>query len=262
MIQEKARIVEHQQIAPNYYKLTLLSHYISSNTLPGQFIEIRVCDFTVCPLLRRPFSIHGTNKDKKTIEILYEVVGLGTEVLTKHQIGQELDILGPLGNGFTIKKKGKIAILVSGGMGVAPLKALAEHIKAPARYVFMGCKKMDQVVCEKDFSKLGFEVQVATENGSAGKKGLVTDILNGFIDSAQPSELNEINIYACGPKAMLKAVSEIAQQKKLNCQISMEAYMACGIGACKGCAVKTTKGMKMVCKDGPVFPAQEIIWPI
>lgn len=256
MIQEDSVILDHKRLTSRYFKLTLSSKYISSHAAPGQFVNVRVSENTA-PLLRRPFSIHRADPAKQIIEILYEIVGHGTELLSQKKIGESLNILGPLGNGFNIgQNHNKTAILVGGGMGIAPLLFLAEALKNKIEtiYVLIGGKNAESVLCEDRFRQLGAEVSSATEDGSHGKKGLVSDVLLGLIS------IQLTAIYACGPYAMLKAIAEIAFQKKIECYVSMESYMACGIGACKGCPIKTKGGYKMVCKDGPVFDASEIVW--
>jgi len=262
-IQEKCRILDHQKVGPSYFKLTLVSPYISSHAKPGQFVEVR-CSDSYEPLLRRPISIHRISAEHKTFELLYEVVGKGTELLANSSIGEELDILGPLGEGFRIIPKKQVHILVGGGLGVAPLLGLAETLKSlgeKAVYILIGAKTKECVHCEANFSKVTDQVLVSTDDGTHGKKGLISDLLLDTIDSAIRTPNSALTmIYACGPKVMLKAVSEIAQQKKIDCQLSMEERMACGIGACKGCAIKTKSGYKMVCKDGPVFDSKEITW--
>jgi len=267
-IQEKCRILDHQKLSPKYLKLILSSAYISSHAEPGQFINVR-CGEGYEPLLRRPFSLHRISKEHKTFELLYEIVGEGTERLSRYTVGGEIDVLGPLGEGFKIDPKKQIAVLAGGGMGVAPLLALAEQIAQDklltthtyALYIMIGGKNRDCVLCEEDFRKVSDQVLTATDDGSYGKKGLITDLLLDFLDNQLPtSNFQKTTIYACGPKAMLRAISEIAYQKRIDCQISTEEHMACGIGACKGCPTKTKSGLKMVCKDGPVFDAKEIIW--
>ena len=195
---------------------------------------------------------------------MYEVLGQGTRVLRDCKVGERLSILGPLGKGFDIDMGKKSALLVGGGIGIAPLYALASSLvtrySSPVN-VFIGARSANAILCEQDFKDLGAQVITATDDGTHGNKGFASDILLDFISN----QLSTINfplstIYSCGPHPMLKAVAEIAFQKKIDCQISTEAYMACGIGACKGCAVKTKSGYKMACKDGPVFDAKELIW--
>ncbi|MDD5593978.1 MAG: dihydroorotate dehydrogenase electron transfer subunit [Candidatus Margulisbacteria bacterium] len=259
-IQEKCRIQDHQKVGPRHFKLTLLSQYIASHAQPGQFVNVRCSDGSD-PLLRRPISLHRINPEHGVFELLYEVVGKGTEMLTKYFVGEELDVLGPLGNGFSVDPKKKIHLMVGGGMGIAPLRALGESIKGGARYVFLGAKTKEALVCGEKCGEIADQIALATDDGTTGKKGLVSDILLDFIENQLTAyNLPLTAIYACGPRPMLKAIAEIAVQKKIDCQLSMEERMACGIGACKGCAIKTKDGFKMVCKDGPVFDAKEIVW--
>ncbi|KAF0133830.1 MAG: dihydroorotate dehydrogenase electron transfer subunit [Candidatus Saganbacteria bacterium] len=251
MIQEDALVLDQKQISDKYFKLTLKSQFISNNSKPGQFVNVKVSP-SITPLLRRPISIHKINKENNSFDLLYEIVGAGTEILSKRKVGEKISVLGPLGNGFTIKNTP--ALLVAGGMGVAPLYFLAEEMKKASidAVILIGGKRSDSINCEEDFKKLGFNVFVTTEDGSKGEKGLIINLLR--------NHLNRQAIYACGPKAMLKEISKMAAHKKIGCQVSMESYMACGIGSCKGCAVKTKSGYQMACKDGPVFNAEEIIW--
>lgn len=258
-IQEKCRILDHQQIAPRHCKLTLLSKYISSHAEPGQFVNVK-CSETYDPLLRRPLSIHRFSQEHERFELLYEIVGKGTEILSKQSVGSELDVLGPLGNGFKIDPSKKTHILVGGGMGIAPLLGLAERL-AGVVYVLIGAKTRDLVLGEADFRKITDQVLISTDDGSYGKKGYVSDVLLEFLNSEiRNSEFGNCSIYACGPTLMLKAVADIAFQKQIDCQLSMEQHMACGIGTCLGCVIQTKAGYKKVCDDGPVFAAEEIIW--
>jgi dihydroorotate dehydrogenase electron transfer subunit len=182
--------------------------------------------------------------------------------LSRRKPGDILDIIGPLGNGFSLKK-GR-AIIVAGGVGVAPLVFLAEKLislRAKSSElraeVLIGAKTKNHILCEKEFKDLGLNVTIATDDGSRGFKGRVTEALD-YLLRAKSRELP--TIYACGPAPMLKAVSAIAKKHKIPAQLSLEAHMACGIGACLGCVVKTTQGFKRVCKEGPVFGSQELIW--
>ncbi|MBI5199762.1 MAG: dihydroorotate dehydrogenase electron transfer subunit [Nitrospirae bacterium] len=245
---------------------------------PGQFFMIKV-GRNNDPLLRRPLSIHRLIS-ADTVQILYRVRGKGTRVLSKRVLGERLDILGPLGKGFEIPSQINEAILVAGGVGIAPLFPLAEELKRAGKSIklFIGGKNREDILCEDDFRSLGLEIYISTEDGSYGKGGLVTDILEDYIQT--PDSRLQTQMYACGPKLMLKVVSEIARFYSLPCYVSLEERMACGIGACLGCAVKTrvqsselrVKGKnsrlrtpdsrlyRLVCKDGPVFNAEEIDW--
>jgi len=258
-IQEKCRIEEHKQVGPRHFMLVLVSPYIATHAKPGQFVNVRLNE-TFNPLLRRPISLHRINAQKGLIELLYEVVGRGTELLSKNTIGSELDLLGPLGHGFTVDPGKKVHLMVGGGMGIAPLRALGESLTG-ARCVFLGAKDKASLVCGDRCGEIADQVAISTDDGSAGKKGLVTDLLVDFLASQLNTyDLPLTTIYACGPRPMLKAVAEIAAQKQVDCQVSMEERMACAIGACKGCATRTRSGYKMVCSDGPVFDAKELLW--
>ena len=195
------------------------------------------------------------------IEVLYEVVGKGTELLSRKRPGDTVDVIGPLGNGFSVQRTARsaqrTAVLVAGGIGVAPLVALAEELKKKKirTMVIIGAKTKSHILCEDEFKSLGCEVKITTEDGSKGTRGLATDLLRNT-QYAIPNTL-----YACGPAAMLKSVAKIAEAKRVPCQVSVEERMACGVGACLGCPVKVKiGGYKMVCKDGPVFDAKEIAW--
>lgn len=260
-IQEKCRILDHQQIAPQHFKLTLVSKYISTHGQPGQFVNIKVNE-GYDPLLRRPLSLHRILPGEESFELLYEVVGKGTELLSKRTVGSELDVLGPLGSGFKLKEQ-EIAILVGGGMGFAPLLALAESLKPKVKiiYALIGARDKQRVLAETDIKQVTDNVLIATDNGSYGKKGFVSDILVDVLDNTlEEKDLDNTTIYACGPDLMLKAVADIAFQKKVPCQVSMEQRMACGIGTCLGCVIKTRSGYKKVCDDGPVFNSEELTW--
>lgn len=252
MKQLKVKILVNDKVSGSFYRMKLASSYLAKTAKPGQFVEIR-CTAGADPLLRRPLGVHRIMKSG--IEVLYQVVGKGTELLSAQKAGRELDIIGPLGNGFDLNAL-RSAILIAGGIGVAPLLALAEELGGA--HVMIGAKTKSHVLCENEFKRLGCTVLVATEDGSRGCKGLATDLLRTALqsrDSKPPI------VYACGPMGMLKAVAVIARSYRINCQVSLEERMACGVGVCLGCPVKVRSGdYKMVCKDGPVFNAEDIAW--
>jgi len=255
--QLSARILSQKKIAGNYWHCELAAPLIAKNAWPGQFINIRVND-TYDPLLRRPLSIHGVNGAR--IKILYKVVGKATEILARKKKGELLDIIGPLGNGFACGKRktenGK-QILVAGGMGVAPLVFLAGRLRKTTLQVLIGARTKEELLCVNDFRKAGCPVSIATDDGSAGFKGRVSDLLKQLL---QESQSRPQTIYACGPRPMLKAVADIANERGIPGQLSLEEHMSCGIGACLGCVVETKGGLKRVCKEGPVFAAKELAW--
>jgi dihydroorotate dehydrogenase electron transfer subunit len=246
--------------------MTLRAPEIAKSAKPCQFIMVR-CVNSCQPFLRRPFSIHSVKGSN--IEILYEVIGEGTKVLLQKKTCEYLDIIGPLGNGFDLRKEKPI--LVAGGIGVAPLLFLAERLKVKGQgcKVLIGARTKKEILCEKEFKALGYNVRIATDDGSKGYKGFVTDLLYGVIAKCRGNPCGcpfragaspAPTIYACGPQPMLKEVAAIAKRFNISAQVSLETHMACGIGACLGCVVETKDGYKLVCKEGPVFNAREIIW--
>ncbi len=251
-LQVKAKVLSNKNVENNYWHMCLDAKRISSLCLPGQFISIKLGDNSQ-PLLRRPFSIH--NVCANSIEILYEVLGEGTRILSGQNKGDILDIIGPLGNGFQLEKQQ--SIIVAGGMGVAPLVFLARKLKV-GPLVIIGARTKEGILCEKEFKNLGCDVKITTDDGSSGFKGRVTDLLRDILRKTRNGK--HVMVYSCGPKPMLKEVAQVCFNNKISAQLSLEAHMACGIGACLGCVVKTSDGFKRVCKDGPVFTAQEIIW--
>lgn len=250
----KTKVLANQKIATDHYALSFKIPKTIKRVNPGQFFNIKVNN-APDPLLRRPFSAHKIKKEK--IEILYKVVGKATQILSTKKKGGEIDILGPLGNGFGMPtNSGPVSesvFLIGGGHGIAPLYALAKKLKGYKLRLtaFLGARTKEHLVCEKAFRKLGLKVYIATEDGSKGHKGLVTDLFKMDIPAA---------IYACGPKPMLKSIAAIANRNNVPCQLSLEEYFGCGIGVCMGCTIDTRSGRKLICKDGPVFTAEEIVW--
>jgi len=248
----KAKILLNNNICGGYYRMALEAPYIAKNAAPGQFVQVR-CSDGLDPLLRRPFSVHRVRE--KGFEILYEVIGRGTEILSTKKAGESIDVLGPLGNGFTL---GPPAILIAGGIGVAPLVFLAEELarKKIKAIVLIGAKTKRAILSEKEFKDIGADVHIATDDGTGGCKGLVSKLFQEILRTA-----GRTTIYACGPHPMLKCIAGICREKGLECQVSLEEKMACGIGVCLGCAVKMKGGgYKLACKDGPVFNSKDLIW--
>ncbi len=256
----KAKILENKEIGPDYFLMDIDSEYIVSHYRPGQFIHVRIESKAPRPFLRRPFSIHSIiNGD--SFQILYKIIGPGTKILSSYKKGKNLDILGPLGNGFEIDPE-KNSLLVAGGMGVAPLFSLAQYIKKTdfpvETFSFLGARSKNNLLLETEFRQMGIKVLVCTEDGTHGKKGLVIQLLQGFLEQS-PSFRKTSIIFGCGPNSMLKALIKLAKNLNMDCQVSVEEIFACGVGACLGCAVNTRHGYKMACKDGPVFRGDEII---
>ncbi|MDP3041973.1 MAG: dihydroorotate dehydrogenase electron transfer subunit [Candidatus Omnitrophota bacterium] len=254
--QIKAKIISNQRLSGNYWHLEFESGLIAKYAVAGQFVNIRVTDGPA-PLLRRPISIHGAKAGK--VKIIYEIIGEGTRALSGKKPGEFLDVIGPLGNGFIYPRpaesRGVKNILIAGGIGVAPLAFLAEKLKKTKPLVLIGARTKKEILCTREFKALGCALKLATDDGSLGFKGRVTDLFKIILEQAKPTQ-----VFSCGPHLMLKAVAEIVNEYKINAQLSLEEHMACGLGACLGCAVATKAGYKTVCKDGPVFSGEELIW--
>ena len=238
-------IKENRCIAADTYRMVLQGD-TSANTRPGQFVNISIPEL----YLRRPISVCDCSSEAFTL--LYKVVGRGSEALSEMKPGVELDLLTGLGNGFDISKAGKKPLLIGGGLGSAPMHAVAKAIKAADPdaeiTVVLGFNKADEIVLVKEFEELGVRLQVATLDGSVGTRGFVTDVMK---------DLDYTYFFSCGPGPMTKALEATA---KGSGQYSLEERMGCGFGACMGCSIMTKSGSKRVCKDGPVFEREEIIW--
>ncbi len=283
IFQVQARIKSNTVKETGFGHCVVSAPQIARSAQPGQCVNIRISD-GLDPLLRRPFGVHRTDGD--TISILYEIVGRGTKLLSQKKAGEYLDILGPFGHGFDMRsvagRRSHPAIadwpvracaqpvtgrwspvLVAGGMGVAPLVFLAEALARGPRsagrepVVLIGGKNRKRILCEREFKEIGCRVKIATDDGSKGSKGYVSDVLDNVLSSM---DCSRAVIYACGPVPMLAAVSRLAVSRGIPVQVSLESHMSCGIGACLGCVVKTSSGFKRVCKEGPVFDAREIVW--
>lgn len=249
---EKAKLINKEQIKEDLFKYTLQTENIAKNAKPGNFIEMKVAD-TSTVFLRRSISIF--NIDGNNIEVIFQVKGKGTKCLSEKQVGDEIDILGPLGLGtFEVDNFDKVAI-IGGGIGVFPLYELAKQLKGKTKInTYLGFRNKDFVVVEEEFKAVSDNLIITTDDGSYGEKGFA-------IDSLKRDEKPDM-IYACGPLPMLKAVKAYADENNIKCQISLEERMGCGIGACLGCAVKVVKNGEEryghVCKDGPVFYSKDV----
>jgi len=263
-------VASNVEVMPGIHLMWIEAPNIACSVLPGQFITVRCGDFT----LRRPLSVHQVSSQE--IALLFKVAGKGTLCLSQQQTGDRIDILGPLGKGFSIEPGAKNLLLLAGGFGIAPLAFLTQYASSRHQMTLIhGASTAAQLYPSAMFkigpssagkkrSKLsplpkGVQFIPVTEDGSTGKKGMATDILPDFLDWAD-------QVYACGPADMYKAMAEMswrAKQSNLKlkkCQVSLEVRMGCGFGACYGCTINTKKGLKQVCRDGPVFELDDIIW--
>lgn len=254
-INEKVKLVDKQELNHDVFKFSILSEKMAKEAVPGQFLEIKVSE-TLDPFLRRPISIYNVDKQKGILEFIFMVKGKGTELLSKREIGEYIDIIGPLGgNGFNIKEYKNVAI-IGGGIGIFPLYELAKNIKSSAKVnMYIGFRNKEFVVLEQEFKSVSHKFTLTTDDGSYAQDGFAINYLK------QDYQKEKFDcIYACGPLPMLKAVQEFALQNNIPCQISLEEKMGCGIGTCMGCAVKLAGQDKYsrVCKEGPVFYADEV----
>ena len=271
------KVLAHYHFKGEQYILTFASEEISKSTLPGQFVHITVSNELE---MRRPFSVMSVDEESNTFDILYKVVGEGTRQLSESKIGDVLSVIGPIGNGFKLSDK-KNPLLIGGGVGMPPMIAIAQEIKANDYYqpfVILGSEvpfpfEANPSEIEIPFKSpshtmplledWGIACRLASMKGFDGAfKGYVTDLARKYLDALTNKELSQVEIYSCGPYPMLEAVAELSREYKLPCQVSLEEFMACAVGGCAGCAVevKSDKGalMKRVCVDGPVFEAQSV----
>lgn len=255
----QAAIVSHKPAGRGYYRLVLKAPEMAVSAVPGQFVMLRVTE-NMDPLLARPFGVSSVIS-KTSVEIYYRVVGRGTRLLTGMEPGHALLMHGPFGNGFSLPDTGVVPIMVIGGSGFPPLLFLSGRTRACQR-LFIGSKNKESMPpagVMRRFREKAEKMHIATEDGSQGKRGLVTVDLEAYIGNLKKDA--KTVIYACGPRPMLAAVSKIAADSSIPCYVTMEERMACGFGACMGCSVAVKAGgYKRVCKEGPVFDSREIEW--
>ncbi len=257
MLEQTVEIISNEPDVDLYFRLLVRAPYIAPLVQPGQFAHLRVLPLKEA-LLRRPFSIFQVAGD--SFSIFYKNVGKGTAVLSRMRPGEGLSAIGPLGRGFTVPRPGaEIPLLVAGGYGMAAMYLLAQ--RSPQKgIVFVGGRRRVDILCENEFQALGWDVRVATEDGSRGEKGLVTAPLLAELRRSTAGR----KLFACGPTPMLKAVGGIAAQFKVPAELSMDEHMCCGVGVCLTCVipVKTGDGWEYqrTCTEGPVFEAERIAW--
>ncbi|MBR5951661.1 MAG: dihydroorotate dehydrogenase electron transfer subunit [Pseudobutyrivibrio sp.] len=251
-VKEKAQVLEQMKLAEGVYSLKLKT-IAAEYAIPGQFISIYSNNGS--KLLPRPISICEIDKNAGTLRVVYRVVGEGTAEFSQLTAGDEVEVMGPLGNGFPLE--GEKTVVVGGGIGVPPMLELAKQLSGSVTAV-MGYRNDDMFLTE-EFTDVAAELIIATDDGSVGVHGTV-------VDAMKENDLDADVIYACGPKPMLRGVAEYAAERGIKCYVSMEERMACGVGACLGCVCQSTEkddhshvNNKRVCKDGPVFLSTEVV---
>ena len=281
IFEEKAEIVDQVKFEADQFVTIVKAEKSSQTAKPGQFAFVECGGDT---LLRRPLSYLRSSKEDGTVEFMYKTVGHGLESLSQLKKGDEIKIMGPIGNGFAIPSGKKSAILIGGGVGIPPVLFMGEEIKkmnggidlvaffgSEIPFPFETCDS-DLVMPGLDFSvnktiddmeKLGIPCRLSSQAGYEGcHSGYVTELAKSFIETLSDGEKTETIIYACGPESMLKAVAKLAKDDQLDCVLSLEEYMACAIGGCAGCTVRVLEDgherMKRVCVDGPVFDAEQL----
>jgi len=281
IFEEKAEIVDQVKFEADQFVTIVKAEKSSQTAKPGQFAFVECGGDT---LLRRPLSYLRSSKEDGTVEFMYKTVGHGLESLSQLKKGDEIKIMGPIGNGFDIPSGKKSAILIGGGVGIPPVLFMGEEIKkinggidlvaffgSEIPFPFETCDS-DLVMPGLDFSvnktiddmeKLGIPCRLSSQAGYEGcHLGYVTELAKSFIETLSDGEKTETIIYACGPESMLKAVAKLAKDDQLDCVLSLEEYMACAIGGCAGCTVRVLEDgherMKRVCVDGPVFDAEQL----
>jgi dihydroorotate dehydrogenase electron transfer subunit len=286
---------ENKYLSQNHYLITLRPSGKITKPRPGQFFMLSA-DSGLDPLLKRPFSFH--RQRGRDFQLLYRTAGKATNILKRKKTGDIINVMGPLGNGFPVFKNN--VIIIAGGIGIAPLVALAESIiqqsQIPPRpwsphhggqasappeagkppltkggwdfkpVFFIGAKTKKELLCVNELKSIGIKPIISTDDGTSGQKGFITDVLKEFLTRHLPTGqagspgVTRHCLYACGPKPMLKEISLTAKKYNIKGYMALEENMACGIGACLSCVVNTKHGFKRVCKEGPVFPIEEIVW--
>ena len=286
MLEQTVQIVSNERDTDSYFRLVLRAPQIAPLIQPGQFAHVRILPLQGA-LLRRPFSIFQVTGD--TFSILYKTVGKGTGALARMETGEELSVIAPLGHGFTVPQRGgETPLLVAGGYGMAAMYLLAQ--RAPRQgIVFVGGRRRADILCEKEFQALGWDVRVTTEDGSHGETGLVTRPLLAELRRSRGAEAQtekleienreaesgrsllaparagrSVKLFACGPTGMLKAVDQIARDFSVPAELSMDEHMCCGVGVCLTCVIRVKTGdgweYQRTCTEGPVFDARNLVW--
>ncbi len=250
---ESIEVIDNHSLNKDFFILELSGKEKLPEMNPGQFVEVKV-ESSPDTFLRRPFSVHDVNYGQNTFKLLIQIAGKGTEALSKLKKGDLLNIIYPLGNSFTLPEKKQRILLVGGGCGVAPLLFLGKHLKASGYNpdILLGFRNSERIIEYDEYLKIG-KVFLTTEDGSRGEKGFVTD------HPALSSNGYDM-IYCCGPEAMMRAVGAYSKENSIDCEVSLENLMGCGIGACLCCIVATVRGNLCTCTDGPVFNINDLKW--
>ncbi len=259
---ESVKVIHQDEVHGGYRLLWLNAPGIAPHVEPGQFVHIRVPHMEAS-VLRRPFSVYKA--DGSVLQILYKGVGKGTRTMTYLRPGDTLSLIGPLGTGFPALSPGNAPVLVAGGYGMAALYLLARSMPVQG-IAFFGGQTAPDILCVDEFEALGWEVRIATEDGSLGEQGLVTDVIDAWW-TERKDDASPVEVYACGPNAMLHAVARRAMDRDWRTWVSVDRNMGCGVGACLTCVLRVRDESggwewKRSCTEGPVFECREICWDL
>lgn len=262
VLSAKGQVLQNIAVQTGIYEMTILAPEIAKSAIPGQFVMVRPIYRSFEPFLNRPFGISDIDTVSGTINILYIIVGKGTDLMTELKEGDDVFLIGPVGNGFTIKPEQKNVALVAGGMGIAPLLPLAKALRNAGINVYglMGASKAAALAGTDTWQEAGVNVQIATDDGSVGQRGFVTALLEDLLNKEKIDF-----IYCCGPTPMMACTVEIAEKHGVPIEVSLEKRMGCGIGVCMGCICKLKEAdgsvkQYRVCYDGPVFRGEEVVF--
>ncbi len=260
------RVLSNDEVARGIFLMRLHAPEIAARVQPGQFVNIKTQPHDsdeIAPLLRRPFSVCQTDRNAGWISILWKNVGPGTRMLSRHPIDTVLNIIGPLGKGFELTDENAAVALVAGGLGVAPMPILAAalHERRSSFTVLLGARTSAELWGKEELQRFGAQIRIATDDGSAGHRGFVTELLQNWIKEHDPIASR---VYSCGPMPMLERVASICSAAKVRAEVAVETVMGCGFGICMGCPIQPREGVEqfgryyLACLDGPVFCADDI----
>jgi dihydroorotate dehydrogenase electron transfer subunit len=257
---EGCTVVENAVIAQDVWRVVLRAPDVARRLEAGQFVHLRLPALEA-HILRRPFSVFAVDRGREHIEVVYQVLGEGTRLLSHLGPGAKLDLIGPLGQGWRVPPSARELLLVAGGVGFAPLNLLIERLvvrSADARvHLVAGAQSVGRLMPLDHLGHCGdrVAVTVATDDGSAGYRGFTTDVARELLEQGSFDY-----IATCGPEPMQRTVAALAAEHGVTCEVSLERRMACGVGVCLSCVVETVAGSRRACVDGPVFDAREVLW--
>ena len=262
LINEVSRIVSNEPVGPRLHLMVLKAPEIAVTVLPGQFVHVKLPRMDD-HILRRPFSIYAADAQAGTVDILYQVVGFGSDHMTKLAIGEQVEMIGPVGHGWQVPEGAKRALVVAGGVGAAPLFMLTQKMAAEGLQVdvVLGAQTEAALACRSRYEELlGMCPSCATDDGSFGREGFCTSLVQEALEAAEVDGAPYDYLAVCGPEPLMKIVARMAADAGVYAQVSMEKRMACGVGACLSCVVDTVDGKQRSCVDGPVFDAEKVVW--